>query len=329
MAYFDGSTSAIDGTDDNDLVILAGQLSHSDYQINTGNGNDSIYFAASFENSTYDFNVNGGSGIDRVIFSDYHNLYMEIGSFFWSGQFGESGNITGVENVYCSSGEDTVYGDAGNNLISGGDGGDSLYGDRGIDTVSYRDSTAAVAIDLGANTASGGYAEGDVLSGFERAWGSDHDDVLTGSDGRNTLLGFGGADSLSGGGMADLLRGLDGDDTLVGGTGGDTLAGGDGDDTFVFAGGDSGVWRQRDTIADFQSGDTISLAQIDASTGDADDQAFHFLGSGWFDGTAGALRYGVTADGVTILGDTDGDRHADFAIDVAGVVTLATDDFVL
>ncbi|MFT3973841.1 MAG: hypothetical protein QM699_10450 [Amaricoccus sp.] len=123
---------------------------------------------------------------------------------------------------------------------------------------------------------------------------------------------------------------MDGADTLAGGAGGDKMFGGADDDTFVYADAtDSRVWTQRDTIADFQSGDTIDLSAIDTDAGTTEDQAFHFLGDrGAFDGLAGALRYDVTAHGVTVLADVDGDRTIDFAIDVTGVNSLGAGDFV-
>ena len=64
-------------------------------------------------------------------------------------------------------------------------------------------------------------------------------DVLTGNSTDNVIDGRGGDDSIDGGG---------GDDTLIGGSGSDTLTGAGGMDTFVISG--------RDTITDFEVGDT-------------------------------------------------------------------------
>ncbi|WP_415010162.1 M10 family metallopeptidase C-terminal domain-containing protein [Amaricoccus sp.] len=87
----------------------------------------------------------------------------------------------------------------------------------------------------------------------------------------------------------------------------------------------------RDTIADFSSADRdrIDLSGIDANTSAAGNQAFHFLVARGFDGSSGALRYGVTADGVTTIGDINGDRRVDFAIDVADVDVLHPRDLIL
>ena len=69
-----------------------------------------------------------------------------------------------------------------------------LIGGAGADIVAYFASTGAVTIDLAAQTAAGGDAEGNVLSGIEGAIGSAFNDVLTGDAGANILEGGVGAD---------------------------------------------------------------------------------------------------------------------------------------
>ncbi|QYK42580.1 MAG: hypothetical protein KF887_05575 [Paracoccaceae bacterium] len=125
------------------------------------------------------------------------------------------------------SGNDRLAGAAGNDVLSGGGGRDTLSGGDGRDTVSYATSTAAVQVNLtalpgGFQSATGGDATGDVISGFENVVGSRHGDVLTGDSGVNGLQGRAGNDTLDGG---------DGNDRLVGGRGADLLIGGDGIDT--------------------------------------------------------------------------------------------------
>ena len=83
------------------------------------------------------------------------------------------------------------------------------------DTVSYANSNAAVNINLGSNTASGGYAAGDVLNDIVNIVGSNYNDALLGN------------------GNDNILTGGDGNDTLTAGVGNDTLIGGNGNDTFV------------------------------------------------------------------------------------------------
>jgi hypothetical protein len=171
--------------------------------------------------------------------------------------------------------------------------------------------------------------------------GGDGDDSISGLDGNDTLSGAAGADSLSGGVADDKLSGgwgndtLSGDagnDTLVGGAGADRLIGGAGADTFVFsAAADMASGSLVDAIADFThaQGDRIDLSNVDANTLPSGNQNFTFIGTQSFHGVAGELHYAVTASGVTVSGDVDGNGAADFSIDVAGVTILAGGDFIL
>ena len=67
-------------------------------------------------------------------------------------------------------------------IIEGGDGDDTLTGGSGVDTLSYASSPKRVRIDLEENSAVGGHATGDTITGFENVIGTAYDDVLTGSD---------------------------------------------------------------------------------------------------------------------------------------------------
>ena len=78
------------------------------------------------------------------------------------------------------------------------------------DTVSYHWSSAGVNVDLevssinpGTGAGTGGYAQGDVLTGIENIVGSRFNDVLEGSTGPNLLRGGAGADTLRGGDSHD------------------------------------------------------------------------------------------------------------------------------
>ena len=105
-------------------------------------------------------------------------------------------------------------------------GGDTVDGGAGEDTIDYTGSAARVIVNLTNGFASGGDADGDVLTLIESAIGSAGDDILVGSSTGNTLIGGGGNDA---------LRGWGGNDLLEGGAGGDVLYGGAGDDTADYA----------------------------------------------------------------------------------------------
>lgn len=149
--------------------------------------------------------------------------------------------------------------------------------------------------------------------------------ALMGLAGDDFLFGQGGADTLDGGAGNDKLYGGDGADRLVGGAGSDRLQGDAGADTFVFlAAGDSPAGA-RDTVVDFSAaaGDRLDLRGVDANALVAGDQAFAWIGAQPF-GAAGQLRF---ADGV-LSGDLDGDRVADFAVNL-GAVAIAAKDILL
>jgi serralysin len=141
---------------------------------------------------------------------------------------------------------------------------------------------------------------------IENAIGGSERDYLVGNEVANTLKGNAGN---------DVLNGLGGNDTLWGGAGADEFR--------FFA--DSGI----DTIRDFASGkDKINLAEIDADTRAAGDQAFRFIGAHGFSHTAGELRSYVSGGGHFLAGDADGDGLADFVIGLGAVSVLQSDLFL-
>jgi Ca2+-binding RTX toxin-like protein len=192
------------------------------------------------------------------------------------------------------------------NLLVGSGGADTLDGSIGNDTIN-------------------GNGGGDNIIGGEG------DDLLRGNDGFDQLFGGIGNDRLEGGADIDILDGGAGVDTLIGGAGRDTMTGGAGADRFVFGDGDSSdVLGNADMITDFSQsdGDRIDLRTMDAIAGGEDD-AFTFVGTDAFTGTAGELRYEQVGSETRIFGDTDGDGAADFIIRLDDQVTLTVADFMV
>lgn len=126
----------------------------------------------------------------------------------------------------------TIYGTAGDDVLSGYAGSDRLYGGEGNDTLIGRRGS-------------------DYLDG------GPGDDTLIGGSGYDELHGGAGNDYLDGGADDDLLFGGGGDDTLIGGTGDDTLNGGAGQNIYLFSRGDGD-----DVISNSHSGgsDTLQFA---------------------------------------------------------------------
>ena len=135
---------------------------------------------------------------------------VNLGTGTASGGDAEGDTLSEVEHVEGSAHGDTLTGDnnanrlfglggcrpalggAGNDVLEGGAGADVLDGGADEDTVSYAGSAAAVMVNLGTGTASGGDAEGVTLSEVEHVEGSAHGDTLTGDDNANRLFWPGG-----------------------------------------------------------------------------------------------------------------------------------------
>jgi serralysin len=199
---------------------------------------------------------------------------------------------------------------------------ETVWDGNGIDTYDLSNYTTAVTINLNPGASSitsagqlaylgnGHYASGNIYNAF-----------LYNNDARSYIdnaVGGSGNDTLIGNAIAN---------TLTGGAGVDTLTGGGGADIFVFRTGDSSAANgQHDRITDFTPGvDQIDLTGIDAISSTGAHDNFRFIGNFAFDGSAGELHYFFDGSrGVTVLeGDTNGDRVADFAIDLSGNVAIS------
>jgi hypothetical protein len=110
------------------------------------------------------------------------------------------------------------------------------------------------------------------------------------------------------------------------------LTGGGANDRFFFSTGDtSAVRADADHITDFShaEGDLIDLHSMDANRHMNGNQAFTFIGTAAFGGTAGEIRYEGQGGVTYVEGDTTGDGVADFSIALDGSHALVAADFVL
>lgn len=180
--------------------------------------------------------IDGGGGIDRIkSIGTITGLDMAgINAEFYFGSTGadvvfSTGSVAvnlngggGDDTLTGGTGNDTLNGNAGNDSLIGGDGNDKIGGFSGADILDggngfdllFGTGTVGVTVDLTYDAVSGGDFEGDIITNFEGAIGTNFNDTLLGDAGANFFYGSAGADKLVGNGGAD---------TLLGGTGSDRI----------------------------------------------------------------------------------------------------------
>ncbi|MDO9100190.1 MAG: M10 family metallopeptidase C-terminal domain-containing protein, partial [Caldisericota bacterium] len=181
------------------------------------------------------FSTGTNNTLDLSGFSQASRVNLDDGAF--SSAAGLVNNIgiafgTVIETAITGAGNDTLRGNAADNLFDGGAGADAFDGLGGSDTVTYERSNAGVDIDLGRQDTrppSGGHAQGDTLVSIENLIGSNFDDRLVGVTGvgGNVLEGLDGNDTIFGSADNDTIRGGLGDDLISGNEGNDRLYGAD------------------------------------------------------------------------------------------------------
>lgn len=246
-------------TSGNDLLI-GGNRSNDDYEL--------------FEITAGNDTVDGRSGFDIVSFTIIEggvrvNLKQGVA---WD-QFGGRDLLKHIEGVAGTGFDDSLRGDAGDNLFEPGGGVDTIFGGGGKDTVVFSGSPVEVDLAQGSATKFWEDTEDTLLRGIENVSGFFYDDDirgdakgnvlkgllgdddLRGRDGSDTLEGDVGRDLLIGAGDSDSIAAGSGDDSILGGAGIDTLSGGSGRDLFFFHRG-----SDTDIIEDFERGrDRIDL----------------------------------------------------------------------
>ena len=147
-----------------------------------GNGIDTASYAASAAAVNLSLSTNTASGGDAAGDS-FNSIDNIIGSAF-------------ADTINGSIGVNVLDGGAGDDVLAGRGGADTLIGGAGNDTANYVASAAGVTINLAANTATGGDAQGDTFNSIENITGSNLADTLTGNAAANALSGGDGNDPL-------------------------------------------------------------------------------------------------------------------------------------
>ena len=170
--------------------------------------------------------IDGGEGIDLV---SYARAIGPVVANLTTGTATGEGTDTliNIEDIFGSSGNDSLTGNASANYLDGLAGDDFLSG----------------------------------LDGNDFLFGDDGKDILNGGAGNDFLGGEAGDDSLNGGLGNDFLFGGDGNNTLVGGGGADFLVGGAGNDFYQL----DGTTAQGSIISDTGGINSLSLPGVTLS----------------------------------------------------------------
>ncbi|MBU4193364.1 MAG: hypothetical protein KKD85_13780, partial [Proteobacteria bacterium] len=227
-----GGNDTLLGGDGNDRFSLGTDLTGSD-EINGGDGADSLYFT---DNGTGSDELTNVTGIEHIILgnANTHIVYSpsETGTITINGSAITAANTlnyngadaTQYQHIIGGAGSDSITGGSGNDTLEGGAGADTLNGGSGVNMLSYASSTAGVNVNLSTNMASGGHADGDVLTSgsFHGVIGGSGNDTLIGTRHNERFEGGAGNDRIDGSGGADTGAGI-GVDTIMGGAGNDTI----------------------------------------------------------------------------------------------------------
>ncbi|MDR3154881.1 MAG: hypothetical protein LBW85_11605 [Deltaproteobacteria bacterium] len=156
----------------------------------------------------------GRPRLRKVEFADGTGWFYRAygGIFFLAGTSGR--DVLTVRPRFYTA----VYGEGGNDLVTGSPLGDLIVGGRGNDTLQGEAGDDAL----------------DGETGDDRLIGGPGRDVLEGGEGNDEVFGGTGDDLLFGGNGDDLLNGGQGNDRLQGGAGDDRLDGGPGDDAYLY-----------------------------------------------------------------------------------------------
>ena len=150
---------------------------------------------------------------------------------------GGTGNDTIVGNaadniVYGGLGIDLVTGFNGNDLIYGNQGTDTIYGNLDLDRLYGGQDADRLYGGQQSDVLYGNFANDVLYGNFDNdfMFGGQDQDTLYGGQGNDIMFGNLGNDVLFGNKDHDQLLGNDGDDILYGGAGNDGLDGGAGND---------------------------------------------------------------------------------------------------
>ena len=251
------------GNRDSDRVKLNGiQSSEVTFSRDGIDSNDLIITILSTGERVTIKNTISWTASDRIEYIEFDDVTMNAGDVISAIAIGTPNDDTvygsaaaeslsganGDDLIVASAGNDTLDGGLGDDTLNGGEGANDFNGGDGIDTADFKALDGDFYIDLEAGTVTSSFGTGSIVN-VENIILSSGDDTVTGDAQSNQIHGDEGSDHLTGGDGNDVLYGGAGIDTLMGGAGDDLLTGGTGSDVFVLS--DNGG---ADVITDFEDG---------------------------------------------------------------------------
>jgi len=188
--------------------------------------------------------IDGGAGNDTIDYSAATkgvDVRLDRNEARRDGLGGKD-TLNNIENVIGSNFNDSIRGDANDNIITGGDGNDRLRGQGGDDTLNGGEGNDNIDDAEGDNTIHAGEGNNKISTGegndnITAGSGNDSikdkggDNTIDAGDGDNKVTTGDGDDNINTGSGRDSISSKDGDDDISTGAGNDRIKSGDGDDT--------------------------------------------------------------------------------------------------
>lgn len=309
-------------------------------------GYDIVNFSGDTTHQTVNLAAEGVS----TVMGETKNMVIARGTVIEEYHAG-SGNDTvdgnAVDNLLRGNGgNDTLRGLGGNDILIGDLGADTLDGGEGDDTADYQYSGVGITVDLLDSAQNAGGAAGDTLISIENVLGTSQADTFRGngklnwfwgSDGDDTVDGRGGNDKLWGEGGDDTIDGSQGRDRINGGGGSDLILGGDDNDKlFGNAGHDTIQGGSGNDILHGQGGNDhlFGDAGNDTMTGGGGNDVFYFDGGAdrITDFAGDRLRFDESLWGGTTISKSDALSYgsvigSDTVFDFGNGNTLTMEDY--
>ena len=310
--------------------------------ISTGTGQDDIVINDDFGND----DIDGGTGADGTgDVLDGSGLSQDVTVDFAASETGTVDNGTDtldfneIEAIVTGSGDDTVLGDIGDDVVSTGAGTDTLSGGAGDDTFDAGAGNDTIAGGIGDDSITAGTGDdtivvndtfgNDTIAGGSDAGDTDTDildgsglteDVVVDLSAPETGTITNGTDTTSFTEIEEIITGA-GNDTVTGGAGGDTVSTGSGEDEVTFSNGDDIDTGADDDLLILTTTGPTSNGNITIDGGDEERDAFgNLIGDG------DTLQLGDLADLSTLVTTTDPDGSFSGSVQLDDGTTLTFTD---